>query len=181
MVAPNYENISQQMRDTVMSDGDNSVTKISPEELWDNYYTCLHDAYNVLRCTFEETGLTQDDLAGRLGVDKSLISKRLNGSENLTLKTMSFMGTGMGRYLLVSYLPYDQVGMTNYFTTTPLHTNTGTVATTTVSAAMNITGPGITNDISSGTRIITGSTGTNKSANSASFPVTPHLIGRVHG
>ena len=165
-----------------MTGGDNSVTKIPDEELLDDYYTSLHDAYNALHNTFEETGLTQDELAARLGIDKSLVSKRLNGSENLTLKTMSYMGSAMGRYLLVSYIPYDQVGITNYFTTTPLHTNTSTVVVNSTSAATNIA-TGITGALGAGVTVVTGATGTNRSINSVSVsvPTSSRPIGRVHG
>jgi DNA-binding XRE family transcriptional regulator len=105
-----------------------SSRKIPDADIWEDYYICLHDAYNSLREAFAESGLTQDELATRLGVDKSLISKRLNGTENLTLKTISQMGTGMGYRAMVSYEPYASIGMSNYYTPTPLHT-AGTMMT----------------------------------------------------
>jgi len=82
---------------------------------WDDYYESLHIAHDALREAFESSGLTQDELADRIGADKSLVSKRLNGSENLTIKTLSQMGTGMGYRLVTTYVPYDQCGMINYF------------------------------------------------------------------
>jgi transcriptional regulator with XRE-family HTH domain len=108
-----------------------SVQQFSPvakAELWDDYYACMHDAYNALRDTFESTGMTQDQLAARLKIDKSLVSRRLNGSENLTIKTLSHMGTGMGYRVVVLFRPYDQMGYNNYYHATPLHNTTSSVA-----------------------------------------------------
>jgi transcriptional regulator with XRE-family HTH domain len=107
-----------------MIDGSALQTPISKEELWDDYYANLHAAYNSLHETFAQSGMTQDDLAEKIGCSKSLISKRLNGYENLTLKTLSFMGTGMGHRLEMKYVPYDQMGMSNQFASTPLHVQT---------------------------------------------------------
>jgi transcriptional regulator with XRE-family HTH domain len=114
--------IYQKTRGIAMIAGNREQVKaISQEEFWDDYYACLHDAYNALRETFESSGLTQDELATRLNVDKSLVSRRLNGSENLTIKTMSQMGTGMGHRLVITYVPYDELGRSNFYYLTPPH------------------------------------------------------------
>ena len=71
-----------------------------------------------MRAAFEarsDKGLTQDDLACTLAVDKALISRRLNGEDNLTLKTCSFMATAMRCRLVVSFQPYEDVAGRNYF------------------------------------------------------------------
>jgi transcriptional regulator with XRE-family HTH domain len=70
---------------------------------------------------FAESDLSQDQLAELLGVHKGLISKRLKGSENLTVKTLSQMGTAMKHRLIVSYQPYDSVGTSNYYMPTLAH------------------------------------------------------------
>jgi transcriptional regulator with XRE-family HTH domain len=83
---------------------------IPEDELLEDYYDNLHGAYNSMRETFQtraSQGLTQDDIAAMLSVDKSLISRRLNGGENLTLKTLSFMGSAMKCKVTVQYLPYE--------------------------------------------------------------------------
>ncbi|MGB8630414.1 MAG: hypothetical protein WCD69_13630, partial [Xanthobacteraceae bacterium] len=74
---------------------------ISANILWDDYYENLHFAYNAMRSRYADSGLTQEEIAFLLNVDKSLISKRLNGNENLTLKSMSHMGTAMECRLLI--------------------------------------------------------------------------------
>jgi hypothetical protein len=85
---------------------------IKKSDLLEEYYTNLHRAYQAMRRAFKlraAQGLTQDSIARMLGVDKALISKRLNGSENLTLKTLSFMATAMKCRLSISYVPYEEV------------------------------------------------------------------------
>jgi ribosome-binding protein aMBF1 (putative translation factor) len=94
-----------------MADG--KRRKISSNELLDEYYAALHSAYDSLLRAFRfrsQFGLTQDDLANRLGVDKGLISKRLRGRENFTLKTLSAMASAMDCRLLISFVPYEEVG-----------------------------------------------------------------------
>jgi hypothetical protein len=120
----------------------NSTIAISTDVLLDDYYANLHGAYNSMRHGFIASGLSQEDLAAALDVDKSLISRRLNGSENLTLKTLSYMGTAMGCRLSISFVPYAMVGIGNTYTSTPSTVVTGgtvhagrNVASTVVSSA----------------------------------------------
>lgn len=88
-----------------MTDG----KKLDEGDLWEEYYTNLHRAYNAMRNAFRRSGITQDEIAAKLGVDKSLISRRLNGQENLTLKTLSFMGSALSCRLKIDYVPYEEV------------------------------------------------------------------------
>jgi transcriptional regulator with XRE-family HTH domain len=92
-----------------MSDG-TQYSSIPEEDLLEDYYDNLHAAYNSMHEAFKTRaaqGLTQDDIAAMLSIDKSLVSRRLNGSENLTLKTLSYMGSAMKCKVLVHYLPYE--------------------------------------------------------------------------
>lgn len=81
---------------------------IKKGELWEEYNSTLNRAYIAMRRSFQRSGLTQDQLAAKLGVDKGLISKRLKGVENLTLKTLSFMANAMGCRLEINYVPYSE-------------------------------------------------------------------------
>jgi transcriptional regulator with XRE-family HTH domain len=83
--------------------------ELSKSELWEEYYTNLHKAYNAMWRAFRKSGLSQDKVADRLGVDKGLISKRLKGRENLTLKTLSFMASAMECRLAIDCIPYAEV------------------------------------------------------------------------
>jgi transcriptional regulator with XRE-family HTH domain len=60
-------------------------------------------------------GLTQDHIAAMLDVDKGLVSKRLNGNDNLTLRTCSYMGTAMQCRVFVTFVPYENVGTNNSY------------------------------------------------------------------
>jgi hypothetical protein len=91
---------------------------IQTDVLLDDYYANLHGAYNSMRECFATCGSSQDHIAQSLDIDKSLVSRRLNGTENLTLKTLSYMGTAMGCRLHVSFVPYAMVGTTNTYTST---------------------------------------------------------------
>lgn len=97
--------------------------RIPPEILWDEHYESLHAAYNALRRTFANSGLTQDQLAAKIGVSKSRVSKCLNGSENLTLKTLSRLGTAMGYRLLVRFQPCASLAATRRSRPTSLHSS----------------------------------------------------------
>src|SRR4051794_15316108 len=85
----NYEITCPVTRSTAMAAGKGASDPIPKEELWDDFYANLHMAYGSLKDVFDRSGETQDEIASRLGCDKSLVSKRLNGRENLTLKTLS--------------------------------------------------------------------------------------------
>lgn len=87
-------------------------------DLWEEYSTNLHGAYNAMRRAFKWSGLSQDDVAQRLGADKGLTSKRLNGRANLTLKTLSFMASALGCRLTIEFTPYEEVGAVEQSETT---------------------------------------------------------------
>jgi hypothetical protein len=108
--------------------GGSSRVPIPPSVLWDDYYESLHSAYNAMRNTYASCsagGLTQDDIAARLNVDKSLVSRRLNGTENLTLKSISYMASAMECRVVVNFVPYENVGMTNLYLATATSGATG--------------------------------------------------------
>jgi transcriptional regulator with XRE-family HTH domain len=74
-------------------------------------------AYRTMLNAFEKREragtLSQDKLAKLLSVDKSLISRRLKGAENLTLRTLSYMAKAMNCRLLVEFKPYEEIGIPN--------------------------------------------------------------------
>ncbi len=82
----------------------------SKGDLWEEFSTNLHGAYNAMRRAFQRSGLSQEALTIKLGADKGLVSKRLHGKENLTLKTLSFMASAFGCRLAIFFIPYDEVG-----------------------------------------------------------------------
>jgi transcriptional regulator with XRE-family HTH domain len=99
-----------------MNDGSQILSK---DVLWQDYYANLKTALTSMRQLFKLRshcdGLTQDDIAASLSVDKSLVSRRLNGEENFTLRTLSFMATAMRCRLQIRFRPYEELGHGNNY------------------------------------------------------------------
>jgi transcriptional regulator with XRE-family HTH domain len=101
-----------------MVDGQNAINTIPDGDLREDYYDNLHTAYNNMIFAFSrrsDQGITQDDLASRLNVDKSLISRRLNGRENLTLRSLSYMASAMECRLIIQFQPFEEIPKSNQF------------------------------------------------------------------
>jgi len=67
----------------------------------------LHKIQSSIQQTFaeeeEERGLTQSDIARELKIDKASVSRRLNGTGNVTLRTISDLFTAMDREPLSNF------------------------------------------------------------------------------
>ncbi len=57
----------------------------------------------------EAEGMTRAQLAENLGIDKSVISRRLNGTSNMTLEVISDLARGMGFRPEMQLLPYEEL------------------------------------------------------------------------
>lgn len=66
----------------------------------------------------KERGLTQKEIARRLGIDEALVSKRLRGEANLTLDTLCDLARAMDARIDVKVTPLDAVAMAATTTTT---------------------------------------------------------------
>jgi transcriptional regulator with XRE-family HTH domain len=100
-----------------MTDGSESIP-LSKELLWHDYYSNLKGALNSMRKVFSlraKNGMTQDKMAELLTIDKSLVSRRLRGEENVTLKTLSFMATAMKCRIVMQFKPYEELGYGNNY------------------------------------------------------------------
>jgi transcriptional regulator with XRE-family HTH domain len=107
------------------------------------YAHFVRQVREALQKTFAEEaqdGLTQKELAETLGVDEALVSRRLNGPGNITLRTLADLYTAMGREPLsnfecpqspsVSVVPVSEMTVsTSTFSTarSPFLENRGTV------------------------------------------------------
>jgi len=60
-------------------------------------------------------GFTQGQLAARIGADEGLISRRFKGEENMTLKTLSAMASGLDCGLVIEFKPLETYDSSNYF------------------------------------------------------------------
>jgi len=92
-------------------------TPIPEKVLLSEYYANKHRAYNSMMDVFDERieneGLTQEDLAVLLSINKGVVSRRLNGSANITLKTLSNMATALRCKLNVNFQPVERLTRAN--------------------------------------------------------------------
>lgn len=92
------------------------IETLSKERLAEDYAETIYDAYESMRGCYKRRsheGLNQDKIAALLGIDKSLVSKRLNGQENLTLKSLCAIGSAMDCRVTVHFRPFESLGFGN--------------------------------------------------------------------
>jgi transcriptional regulator with XRE-family HTH domain len=69
----------------------------------------LERIQEAIQVTFEEErskrGLSQVEIARELDVDQSVVSRRIHGGGNITLRTISDLYTAMGREPLANFRP----------------------------------------------------------------------------
>ena len=93
-----------------------SIKPIPEAELAEDFFTSLHIAHQSMREAFSRSGLSQDEVAALLAVDKALISRRLSGKDNLTYRTMSYMASAMKCRLVTFFRPFSELsGPGNYY------------------------------------------------------------------
>jgi transcriptional regulator with XRE-family HTH domain len=73
------------------------------ERAFAHFLAEVRDAIQRTYAEEAENGLTQRELAETLGVDESLISRRLSGPGNITLRTLCDLYTAMGREPLANF------------------------------------------------------------------------------
>jgi len=69
---------------------DPEIRRVYEEEL------LFGEATDTVAALLESLGLTQRDLAGRLGVSEGRVSQILSGQENLTLRSLASLGWALG-------------------------------------------------------------------------------------
>lgn len=67
---------------------------------------------NVVGGLLETHGITRRELARRLEVKESRVSRILNGRENMTLATIASLGRALGVRFALAPIPYDDRGNT---------------------------------------------------------------------
>lgn len=96
----------------------NDIKPITEKILLSEYYANKHDAYNSMMDAFdsriENDSFNQETLAALLGVNKGVISRRINGSANITLKTLSNMATALKCRLNISFQRYEELPKRNW-------------------------------------------------------------------
>ena len=102
-----------------MTQGKNDINPIPEKVLLSEYYANKHDAYNSMMDAFdkrvENDNFNQETLAVLLGVNKGVISRRINGSANITIRTLSNMATALKCRLNISFQRYEDLPRRNYY------------------------------------------------------------------
>jgi len=82
-----------------------ALEKVSPEiKIFTNKsFDIIDQVHHIL----EQQGITQRELAQKLGKSESEISKWLSGGHNITLKTISKLEAALGEDILVTPLRYE--------------------------------------------------------------------------
>lgn len=89
------------------------------EEAYGHFLKAIRDAIQKTFSEEEERGLTQNDIASDLGVDKSVVSRRLNGTGNTTLRSISDVYTAMGREPLANFVSPEPKYMKSFEAAAP--------------------------------------------------------------
>jgi plasmid maintenance system antidote protein VapI len=87
------------------------------DALPEHYYGFLHEVVGALQQRFrehhDESGSSQKDIAERLGWHPARVSRCLSGQANMTMKTMYYLGRGMGCRMRMILEPLDQLTISN--------------------------------------------------------------------
>jgi transcriptional regulator with XRE-family HTH domain len=79
---------------------------IPSDVLAEQYYTVLQDLLGQIQDRFRNTpGLTQKELAHRIGKQPAVVSRCLTGQENMTIRTMHELARGMDCRLDLALTP----------------------------------------------------------------------------
>lgn len=75
------------------------VTALNDEILAEQWYDFMHDLLSEIRKAYgeanRERGVNQQYIADRLGVDAALVSRWLNGRQNMTVRTLHNVARAM--------------------------------------------------------------------------------------
>jgi transcriptional regulator with XRE-family HTH domain len=73
---------------------------------------------NIIQQALVESGMTQQEVARKLDVDRSVINKRLSGKANLTARSMAEFAFAFDRDIKVEFLRSDSKSGQNWAQTT---------------------------------------------------------------
>lgn len=87
--------------------------RIPPEMLNAYYLRAMHKFLGELQSAYQATGMTQKDIAERLGISEAYISRCLRGHKNMTVRTMSNIARAMDCRIDLSVTHLDSLILTN--------------------------------------------------------------------
>src|SRR5258706_10783210 len=93
-------NCSRETNSTTMSEeafvAKLSTTRIPEHELLVFQEALKEDIFHQIRRLFNVLGITQKELAERLGIDEGALSRRLRGDHDMRIDTLSDLARGLG-------------------------------------------------------------------------------------
>lgn len=87
--------------------------RISEDSLSENWHFFLYQTFARLKNKFMERGISQDELAARLGKDKAFVSRCLQGHNNMTLKTMFNIARALDQRMEVKFIDLNSLAPVN--------------------------------------------------------------------
>lgn len=93
---------------------DTQHKRIPPEMLNAYYLRAMHTFLGELQSAYQATGMTQKDIAERLGISEAYVSRCLRGHKNMTVRTMSNIARAMDGRIDLSVTLLGSLTLTNH-------------------------------------------------------------------
>ena len=96
--------------------------RISPRDRQSGRF--IHRVHKEIQSNFLKSGMTQQQLATKLGVNRSIVNRQLVGTGNLTLRSISDLAWAMGRRATLQFYDESETSRNEYLVaTTPENAN----------------------------------------------------------
>jgi ribosome-binding protein aMBF1 (putative translation factor) len=69
----------------------------------------IERVHQAIQTAFVDSGMSQNQLAKKLGVDRSIVNRRLLGHDNLTLKTVAELAWALDHDVVFEFRPADHI------------------------------------------------------------------------
>ena len=79
---------------------------------------------SAIQTALIESGLTQQEVAEKLGVDRSVVNRRLKGKANLTARSIADFAYALERDIRVDFVDPVRIEVTNWIATAVTHDDT---------------------------------------------------------
>lgn len=96
-----------------MADSEATDERIPPAVLAEQWFGLMHRLIEAMQKQFRNSGLTQHDIARRIGKAPAFISRCLSGQQNMTMRTLHDIARALGCRVEVSLVPLAELPMAN--------------------------------------------------------------------
>ena len=81
---------------------------IRDEVLAGHWYSFMHLLLGKVQAAFRNSGMTEAEIAKRIGRDRAFVSRCLKGEQNVTVRTLNNIVRAMGHRLDVTVHTFDE-------------------------------------------------------------------------